>query len=48
MMHLQQPSTPDDEELANGFGKLSEKFQNTLNTLKSFQSMNSERVFNTG
>ncbi|KAJ4704167.1 GOLD domain containing protein [Melia azedarach] len=41
------PSTPDDEELANGFGKLSEKFQNTLNTLKSFQSMNSERVFNT-
>ncbi|XP_044498347.1 uncharacterized protein LOC123220296 isoform X1 [Mangifera indica] len=44
---LQQPSTPDDVESANVFERLSKKFQRSLKELKNFQSMNSDRVFNT-
>ncbi|GAY32384.1 hypothetical protein CUMW_002120 [Citrus unshiu] len=44
---LQQSSAPEDVELANVLGKLSEKFEKTLNTLKSFQAVNSDRIFNT-
>ncbi|KDO64223.1 hypothetical protein CISIN_1g025201mg [Citrus sinensis] len=40
-------SAPEDVELANVLGKLSEKFEKTLNTLKSFQAVNSDRIFNT-
>lgn len=44
---LQQSSAPEDVELANVLGRLSEKFEKTLNTLKSFQAVNSDRIFNT-
>ncbi|KAJ0027430.1 hypothetical protein Pint_35166 [Pistacia integerrima] len=44
---LQQPSTPDDAESANVLEQLSQKFQKTLNVLKDFQSVNSDRIFNT-
>ncbi|KAJ7950155.1 GOLD domain containing protein [Quillaja saponaria] len=44
---LQQQSTPYDAEVAIVFDHLRDKFQNTLKHLESFQSMNSERVFNT-
>ncbi|KAJ7942446.1 GOLD domain containing protein [Quillaja saponaria] len=44
---LQQQSTPYDAEVAIVFYNLRDKFQNTLKHLESFQSMNSERVFNT-
>ncbi|GAV77498.1 hypothetical protein CFOL_v3_20969 [Cephalotus follicularis] len=44
---LQQSSTPDDFELATAFHLLRDKFHNTLKSLESFQSVNSERVFNT-
>ncbi|KAF3449294.1 hypothetical protein FNV43_RR10022 [Rhamnella rubrinervis] len=44
---LQQQSTLDDAELAVIFGQLKDKFQNILKFLESFQSKNSERVFNT-
>ncbi|CAN1199180.1 Protein DOUBLE-STRAND BREAK FORMATION [Linum perenne] len=43
---LQQPSTSDDNELASTFLSIQDKFQKTLKTLESFQSKNSERVFN--
>ncbi|KAL5539286.1 hypothetical protein UlMin_045377 [Ulmus minor] len=44
---LQQQSTPNDADLATVFGQISDKFQNTLKALESFQAKNSERVFNT-
>ncbi|GMN40692.1 hypothetical protein TIFTF001_009914 [Ficus carica] len=44
---LQQPATSDDAELAVAFGKIRDKFQNTLKTLETFQAKNSERVFST-
>ncbi|KAL5741112.1 hypothetical protein ACOSP7_027844 [Xanthoceras sorbifolium] len=43
---LQQPSTPEDAEFAIALAQLTEKLKNTLNVLVSFQSANSERVFN--
>ncbi|CAN0829666.1 hypothetical protein LINGRAHAP2_LOCUS1189 [Linum grandiflorum] len=43
---LQQPSTSDDSELATTFLSIQDRFQKTLKTLESFQSKNSERVFN--
>uniref|UniRef100_A0A2P2LY40 Uncharacterized protein MANES_09G119600 n=1 Tax=Rhizophora mucronata TaxID=61149 RepID=A0A2P2LY40_RHIMU len=44
---LQQPSTPEHSQLATVFDNLRNKFQKILKTLESFQSQNSERVFNT-
>ncbi|GLT40946.1 hypothetical protein SLA2020_150420 [Shorea laevis] len=43
---LQQPVTLEDSELTIVFGKLKDIFEKTLNTLESFQTKNSERVFN--
>ncbi|KAJ8753808.1 hypothetical protein K2173_000062 [Erythroxylum novogranatense] len=44
---LQQPSTSDCAQLATVFNSLRDKFQSLLMTLESFQSKNSDRVFNT-
>lgn len=43
---LHQPVTPEDSDLATLCEQLKEKFQKTLDSLASFQSKNSERVFN--
>ncbi|CAN1245766.1 hypothetical protein LINGRAPRIM_LOCUS3032 [Linum grandiflorum] len=39
-------ATSDDSELATTFLSIQDRFQKTLKTLESFQSKNSERVFN--
>ncbi|XP_022733273.1 uncharacterized protein LOC111287199 [Durio zibethinus] len=44
---LQHPSTPEVAEFATILQQLKDKFQRTLRMLESFQSRNSERVFNT-
>ncbi|EOY03165.1 Uncharacterized protein TCM_017739 isoform 2 [Theobroma cacao] len=44
---LQQPSTSEVAEFATICGRLKDKFQRILRILASFQSRNSERVFNT-
>ncbi|GMP86224.1 hypothetical protein CsSME_00039077 [Camellia sinensis var. sinensis] len=44
---FQQQSTSEDAELASLFGRLRDKFQNTLKVLEFFQSRNAEYVFNT-
>uniref|UniRef100_A0A5B6YJ12 GOLD domain-containing protein n=1 Tax=Davidia involucrata TaxID=16924 RepID=A0A5B6YJ12_DAVIN len=44
---LQQHSTVEDAELASLLGRLKDKLQNTLKILESFQSRNSEYIFNT-
>uniref|UniRef100_A0A7N0RAT1 GOLD domain-containing protein n=1 Tax=Kalanchoe fedtschenkoi TaxID=63787 RepID=A0A7N0RAT1_KALFE len=44
---LQQQSTPEDIEFGIILGQLKEKFLNTLKVLESFQSNNSENIFNT-
>lgn len=44
---IQQQSTTEEAELVCVLGKLKDKFQNTLKLLESFQSKNSEFVFNT-
>ncbi|TYI38061.1 hypothetical protein ES332_A02G000700v1 [Gossypium tomentosum] len=44
---LQQSSTAEVAEFATTLGQLKDKFQATLTILESFQSRNSERVFNT-
>ncbi|TXG57464.1 hypothetical protein EZV62_015293 [Acer yangbiense] len=44
---LQQPSTPEDAESAIALAQLTEKLKKSLNVLVSFQSTNSERIFNT-
>ncbi|XP_057970692.1 uncharacterized protein LOC131159652 isoform X2 [Malania oleifera] len=44
---LQQQSTAEDAELASIIEQLKVKFQNTLKILESFQSKNSENIFNT-
>ncbi|MBA0555253.1 hypothetical protein Golob_025444 [Gossypium lobatum] len=44
---LQQSSTAEVAEFATTLGQLKDKFQATLRILESFQSRNSERVFNT-
>lgn len=44
---LQWQSTTEDVELVSVLGRLGEKFQSTLKSLQTFQSKNSEFVFNT-
>ncbi|OMO88848.1 hypothetical protein COLO4_20050 [Corchorus olitorius] len=44
---LQQSSTSEVDEFATLFGQLKDKFQKALRALESFQSRNSERIFNT-
>ncbi|KAL8122512.1 hypothetical protein AgCh_019014 [Apium graveolens] len=44
---IQQQSTSEDAELSCVLGKLKEKIENTLKILESFQSKNSESIFNT-
>ncbi|XVF84115.1 hypothetical protein PTKIN_Ptkin17bG0000100 [Pterospermum kingtungense] len=44
---LQHPSTAQVAEFATILGQFKDKFQRTLSILESFQSRNSERVFNT-
>ncbi|CAK7343422.1 unnamed protein product [Dovyalis caffra] len=41
------PALQDDSELATVVNKLREKFQKALNALQAFQTLNSDRVFNT-
>ncbi|MCD7464442.1 hypothetical protein HAX54_052745 [Datura stramonium] len=45
---LQLQSTAEDAELVSVLGRLGEKFRSTLKSLETFQSKNSEFVFNTG
>nr|XP_016504186.1 PREDICTED: uncharacterized protein LOC107822188 [Nicotiana tabacum] len=45
---LKSQSTAEDAELASLLGRLGEKFRNTLKVVETFQSRNSEFVFNTG
>lgn len=44
---LKSQSTAEDAELVSLLGRLGEKFRNTLKVLETFQSRNSEFVFNT-
>lgn len=44
---LQLQSTAEDAELVSVLGRLGEKFRSTLKSLETFQSKNSEFVFNT-
>ncbi|XP_039001800.1 uncharacterized protein LOC120128084 isoform X1 [Hibiscus syriacus] len=44
---LQQSSTSEVAEFSTVLGKLKDKLQTTLRILESFQSRNSERIFNT-
>lgn len=44
---LKSQSTAEDAELASLLGRLGEKFRNTLKVVETFQSRNSEFVFNT-
>ncbi|KAK4724610.1 hypothetical protein R3W88_027389 [Solanum pinnatisectum] len=44
---LQWQSTTEDVELVSVLGRLGEKFRSTLKSLQTFQSKNSEFVFNT-
>ncbi|CAN4126287.1 unnamed protein product [Withania somnifera] len=45
---LQLQSTAEDAELVSVLGRLGEKLRSTLKSLETFQSKNSEFVFNTG
>ncbi|KAK1349169.1 GOLD domain-containing protein, partial [Heracleum sosnowskyi] len=44
---IQQQSTSEDAELPRVLGKLKDKIENTLKILESFQTKNSESIFNT-
>ncbi|KAK1391128.1 GOLD domain-containing protein [Heracleum sosnowskyi] len=44
---IQQQSTSEDAELPCVLGKLKDKIENTLKILESFQTKNSESIFNT-
>lgn len=48
MKQIQQQSTSEDAELSRVLGKLKDKIENTLKILESFQTKNSESIFNTG
>lgn len=45
---LQEPSSPEDAQLATVLTRLHHKFNTALKALESFQAKNSERVFSTG
>lgn len=47
-LQVQKESATGESELANILGNLEENLKNTLNVLVTFQSKNSEHVFNTG
>ncbi|WOH08036.1 hypothetical protein DCAR_0727472 [Daucus carota subsp. sativus] len=46
-IEIQQQSTSEEAELACVLGKLKDKVENTLKILESFQTKNSESIFNT-
>ncbi|KAL1808072.1 hypothetical protein ACET3Z_025062 [Daucus carota] len=46
-IEIQQQSTSEEAELACVLGKLKDKIENTLKILESFQTKNSESIFNT-
>lgn len=48
ILQLKLQSTAEDAELVSVLGGLGEKFRSTLKSLETFQSKNSEFVFNTG